>query len=178
MTLALIEYAEGLDLPEQIFSSPELTKLRETALDLMIWMHVRAVRRLYYPKGINTRIQDIASYNVQQASGHAYNAVAVLMTSQHISLQAGMHRAGDRIKALVVDFLTHEAALAQSDWGPYVDRDVRVCVVGLRDCVVGTAHWVYQCDRYFQGKGEDVKAFGWVFLLLKAGGEGEGEGDP
>ena len=96
------------------------------------------------------------------------------MTAENVSLQAAMHRAGERIKALAADFLAQEAALANCAWGPYVERDVRVYVVGLRDCVVGTANWVYQCDRYFLGKGEDVKAFGWVFLLPpKAEGEQE-----
>ncbi|EKM51061.1 uncharacterized protein PHACADRAFT_63720, partial [Phanerochaete carnosa HHB-10118-sp] len=157
MALAFIEYAEGLDLPEEVFGSQALTKLRLATLDLVIWMH------------------DIASYNVQQASNHAHNAIAVLVTSQHVSLQAAIHRAGDRVKALVAEFLAHEAALAQCSWGPYADRDVRVYIAGLRDCVVGTAHWIYRCDRYFLGKGEDIKAFGWVFLLPKET-EDEGEG--
>jgi len=40
MALALIEYAEGLELPEEVFGSQALTKLRQATLDLVIWMHV------------------------------------------------------------------------------------------------------------------------------------------
>lgn len=90
-----------------------------------------------------------------------------MMAANKITVQTAMNRAGERVKALVQDFLNEEQQLASASWGPYVDRDVRMYVVGLRDWIVGTAHWVYQCDRYFQGKGEDVKAFGWVFLLPK-----------
>lgn len=97
------------------------------------------------------------------------------MAEQRVTLQTAMTRAGERVKALVADFLAQEQTLAAAGaaWGPYVERDVRMYVVGLRDWIVGTAHWVYQCDRYFQGKGENVKAFGWVFLLPKKAEEAE-----
>ena len=104
---------------------------------------------------------------MQQAANHHYNAVAVMMSEHHITVQTAMNRAGERVKALVDDFLAEEKELAASSWGPYVDRDVRMYVVSLRDWIVGTAHWIYQCDRYFQGKGDNVKAFRWVFLLPK-----------
>jgi hypothetical protein len=100
-------------------------------------------------------------------SDHGFNAVAVMMAEHSITVQTGMKRAGERIKNLVGDFLAEEKKLATTSWGPYVDRDVRMYVVGLRDWITGTAHWVYRCDRYFQGKGEDVETFGWVFLLPK-----------
>jgi hypothetical protein len=41
MGLALIEYVEGLKLPDDVFKSPIITKLRQDALDIVIWMHVR-----------------------------------------------------------------------------------------------------------------------------------------
>lgn len=95
------------------------------------------------------------------------------MATQHVTLQTAMNRAGERVRALVADFLAQERDAVAASHGPYVDRDVRMYIVGLRDWVVGTAHWVYQCDRYFQGKGENVKAFGWVFLLPKKTDEPE-----
>lgn len=175
MALSLVEYAEELHLSDEVLG--RLTKLRETTLDLLIWMHVRIISASRWGRLTNRYIQDIASYNIQQAREHNHNAVAVLMASQGISLQAAMNRAGQRLKTLVADFLAEEAALVQCSWGPYVDRDVRVLIVGLRDCAVGTAHWIYKCDRYFLGKGEDVRAFGWVFLLPKVVVEEEEEGD-
>ena len=41
MGLALIEYVEALQLQDTVFNSPTLTALRQDALDLVIWMHVR-----------------------------------------------------------------------------------------------------------------------------------------
>lgn len=39
MGLALLEYAEGLQLPDAVLDT--LGPLRQTTLDLIIWMHVR-----------------------------------------------------------------------------------------------------------------------------------------
>ena len=44
MGLALIEYVEDLKLPDDVFDSPVISKLRQDTLDLVIWMHVRAPR--------------------------------------------------------------------------------------------------------------------------------------
>ena len=34
----------------------------------------------------------------------------------------------------------------------------------LRDYISGNIHWFYETELYFGAKGEEVKAFGWVFL--------------
>ncbi|KAF8632723.1 hypothetical protein AX15_001720 [Amanita polypyramis BW_CC] len=34
----------------------------------------------------------------------------------------------------------------------------------LRDYISGNVHWFYETELYFGAKGEEVKAFGWVFL--------------
>ncbi|PFH45987.1 hypothetical protein AMATHDRAFT_8405 [Amanita thiersii Skay4041] len=34
----------------------------------------------------------------------------------------------------------------------------------LRDYIAGAVHWFYETELYFGTKGEEVKAFGWVFL--------------
>ena len=36
----------------------------------------------------------------------------------------------------------------------------------LRDYISGNVHWFYETELYFGTKGEEVKAFGWVFLNL------------
>lgn len=44
MGLALLEYAEGLQLRDGVLAAPALGALRQTTLDLVIWMHVRPSR--------------------------------------------------------------------------------------------------------------------------------------
>lgn len=48
-------------------------------------------------------------------------------------------------------------------------EDVRAMVQGLKDCIVGCVNWVYETEMFFGGKGEEVRAFGWVFLAPEAG---------
>lgn len=58
-------------------------------------------------------------------------------------------------------------------WSDGSIEDAQLYVQGLKDCVVGVINWVYETDIYFgvdagKGKGEEVRKFGWVFLLPDA----------
>ena len=69
--------------------------------------------------------------------------------------------AGNLVKETVANFLENEATLPRfGDW----DEDVRAYVRGLRDCIVGTLHWLYETDRFFGDTGEDVRSSGWAFV--------------
>ncbi|KAK2467452.1 hypothetical protein APHAL10511_000307 [Amanita phalloides] len=49
-------------------------------------------------------------------------------------------------------------------------RDLDASVRVLRDYIAGHIHWFYETEFYFGSKGEDVKAFGWVFLNVEMSG--------
>ena len=59
-----------------------------------------------------TRLQEIASYNTQQAADDPHNVVSVLAAEHGISLQAAMRRAGERVKELEVERPERERLLA------------------------------------------------------------------
>ena len=61
----------------------------------------------------------------------------------------------------IANFVTNETSLP-----PFSERDadVQAYVQGLRDCIVGSLHWLYETDRYFGDTAEDVRSSGWVFL--------------
>lgn len=44
-------------------------------------------------------------------------------------------------------------------------EQLRPAVQNLRDCVVGVVNWIYETELYFGAKGEEVRMFGWVFLV-------------
>jgi len=44
-------------------------------------------------------------------------------------------------------------------------------VQALRNCIAGTINWAYETELYFGKKGDEIRAFGWVFLSPKMGGE-------
>lgn len=106
------------------------------------------------------------SYNVQQARGDSDNLIAVLMDQKQIPLQAAIRQATDILQIHTQSFVSATSSSTKQT----ASQDEKRYIQGLRDCVVGWAHWVYETEMYFQKNAEDVKEFGWVFLLPKEGG--------
>ncbi|KAI0703407.1 isoprenoid synthase domain-containing protein [Cytidiella melzeri] len=151
LAFCLNEYTEDLKIPDVVLRGSPLRELKQNALDAIIWM------------------KDIVSYNIQQSRGDMDNLVAVLMMQQQITLQAAVNQATASVRQCVQRFVE----LSESGALTSLDEDAKRYVQGLRDWIVGWAHWVYETEEYFLKDGEEVKAFGWLFLLPK---EGEGEG--
>ncbi|EJF61988.1 terpenoid synthase [Dichomitus squalens LYAD-421 SS1] len=140
MLLDLIIYAGGLVIPPQIYDHPILRRLRQDAGNIIAWA------------------TDIAAYARHPRTS---NIVTVVMTERKFAPQGAVHFAGNLIKETFCTFLQNESQLPMfGDW----DDDVRAYVRGLRDCVVGSLHWLYETDRFFGEVGEDVRTSGWVFV--------------
>lgn len=83
------------------------------------------------------------------------------MAERRFTAQGAVHYAGNLVKDMVCNFVENEALVpAFGDW----DCDVQAYVRGLRNCVVGSLHWLYETDRFFGEAGEDVRSSGWVFV--------------
>ncbi|KAH9912960.1 terpenoid synthase [Epithele typhae] len=142
LLLDLIIYAGGLSVPQQVYEHPALRRLRQDAADIIAWS------------------TDIAAYT---RGPHACNLVTVVMNEHRFAPQGAIHFAGNLVKDTVGHFLANEASLAEYDFGDW-DLETRAYVRGMRDCVVGTMHWMYETDRFFGDAGEDVKSSGWAFV--------------
>ncbi|KAH9850998.1 terpenoid synthase [Lenzites betulinus] len=140
MLLDFVVYAGGLNVPQHIYEHPSLRRLRQGAADIIAWA------------------TDVAAYARRPHSG---NIIAVLMHERRYTAQAAAHFAGNLVKDTITNFLTNETSLPH--FGDR-DDDVRAYVQGLRDCIVGALHWLYETDRYFGETAEDVRSSGWVFL--------------
>ncbi|KAI0338727.1 terpenoid synthase [Trametopsis cervina] len=141
----LIEYTEDLELSDANLQAFPLPELRQKALDAVIWM------------------KDIVAYNTQQSRNEKDNLIMLLMNENQITLERAIVLAADRLKQCVQEFVR----LSNENEGKPMGQDVLRYIQGLRDWIVGWAHWVYETEEYFLKKGEDVQAFGWVFLLPK-----------
>ena len=84
------------------------------------------------------------------------------MVEKGLTAQGAMHYAGNLVKDTIANFIANERLLASC--GLDRDADVRAYVQGLRNCMVGTLHWIYETDRFFGDARDDVRASGWVFL--------------
>ncbi|KAI0773127.1 terpenoid synthase [Trametes elegans] len=140
MLLDLIVYAGGLSIPQHILDHPVMRRLREDAADIIAWA------------------TDVAAYARRP---HSSNIITVLMNERRYTVQAAAHFAGNLVKDTIANFVVNETSLPI--FGDR-DDDVRAYVQGLRDCIVGTLHWIYETDRYFGDTAEDVRSSGWVFL--------------
>ncbi|OBZ73339.1 Alpha-muurolene synthase [Grifola frondosa] len=138
MTFDLIEYAGGLNLPQRVHDMPILRRLRQDAADIIAWSI------------------DIASY----ARKHdRHSLVTVLMAEKRLTAQGALQCAGRLVKGTVDNFLANERLVPPL--GDKLDEDVQAYVQGLRDLIVGLTHWLYETERFFGDRGDDVRASGW-----------------
>ncbi|KAH7912167.1 isoprenoid synthase domain-containing protein [Hygrophoropsis aurantiaca] len=142
---ALIEYANNLDIPDEVIDHPLIRSLGEAANDLVTWSN------------------DIFSYNVEQSKGDTHNMIVVVMNEQGLDLQSAVDFVGDLCKHSIDRFNDDRQNLPTL--GAKIDRDVEVYVSGLADWIVGSLHWSFESERYFGKSGRDVKSSRIVNLL-------------
>ena len=161
---ALIEYANGLNIPDDIMSHPIIETLGEAANDLVTWSNVSLPSRF---RGLALKLfsQDIFSYNVEQSRGDTHNMIVIAMHIQDLSLQEAVDFVGDLCKQSIDRFIDAKSSLPSFDFGGPIDRDVAQYVQGLQDWIVGSLHWSFQSERYFGKSGQIVKKTRIVDLL-------------
>ena len=95
---ALIEYANNLDIPDEIMEHPIIRSLGEAANDLVTWSNVcfHLPICVMRPRCANSfyGVQDIFSYNVEQSKGDTHNMIPVVMNEEGIDLQSAVDFVG------------------------------------------------------------------------------------
>ncbi|THH00478.1 hypothetical protein EW026_g2048 [Hermanssonia centrifuga] len=142
---ALIEYANNLDIPDEVMESDIIRNLGEAANDLVTWSN------------------DIFSYNVEQSKGDTHNMIVVVMKQEGLDLQSAVDFVGELCQGSI-DRFVHDRANLPS-WGPEIDRQVAIYVDGLADWIVGSLHWSFESERYFGKTGLEIKKNRTVNLL-------------
>ncbi|RXW15885.1 hypothetical protein EST38_g9973 [Candolleomyces aberdarensis] len=142
---ALIEYANNLDIPDEVMDHPIVRNLGEAANDLVTWSN------------------DIFSYNVEQSKGDTHNMIPVVMAQEGLDLQSAVDFVGDMCKQSIDRFIEEQEHLPS--WGPKIDADLAIYIGGLADWIVGSLHWSFDTERYFGKNGRQVKATRVVDLL-------------
>jgi len=134
---ALIEYANGLDLPDEVMEHPIIQSLDEATNDLVTWSN------------------DIFSYNCEQAKADTHNMIVIMMHHHGMNLQQAVDFVGDLCKKSIDRFTEDRDHLPS--WGPEIDPQVQVYVQGLADWIIGSLHWSFDSERYFGKKGLQIK---------------------
>ncbi|KAF5343425.1 hypothetical protein D9758_011853 [Tetrapyrgos nigripes] len=146
-TFALIEFANNLDIPDEVMEHPSIRSLDEACNDLVTWSN------------------DLFSYNKEQAIGDTHNMIPVIMNEQGCDLQTAVDMVGDLCRGSIDRFIEEWECIPS--WGPEIDRQVHIYVQGLADWIVGSLHWSFESERYFGKQGLDVKKNRVVTLLPK-----------
>ncbi|PFH53111.1 hypothetical protein AMATHDRAFT_55557 [Amanita thiersii Skay4041] len=135
---ALIEYAQGTDLPDEVFNHPIFKQAWLNACDLVCWAN------------------DVYSYDMEQAKGHhGNNVVTVLMKEYQFSLQSASDFIGEYSQGLMDNFLAAKATMPS--WGPTIDSQVLRIMQGLESWLVGNVNWSFESQRYFGVKHLEIK---------------------
>ncbi|KAK7690887.1 hypothetical protein QCA50_005989 [Cerrena zonata] len=146
-SFVLIEFAAGLDLPDEVIEHPLIRSMEMATNDWTAWTN------------------DVLSYHKECAIGDTHNIVAVIMNERKVDLQTAMDQAGDLCHDCIKKFEEDRQALPS--WGPDIDRQVQLYVQGLQDWIVGALHWSFVSKRYFGVNGEEMKKNRAVNLLPK-----------
>jgi hypothetical protein len=81
--------------------------------------------------------------------------IVIMMRHHGMTLQEAVDFVGDLCKKSIDRFTNDRACLPS--WGPEIDAQVQVYVQGLADWIVGSLHWSFDSERYFEKKGQQVK---------------------
>ncbi|KAF9239816.1 isoprenoid synthase domain-containing protein [Melanogaster broomeanus] len=144
---AFIEYANNLDIPDEVMDHPTIRSLGEATNDLVTWSN------------------DLFSYNVEQSKDHTHNMIDVVMNEQGIDLQSAFDFVGEMCRQSIDRFVEDRKNIPS--WSPKIDNDVAIYVDGLADWIVGSLHWSFDSERYFGKHGKEVKKTRVVTLLPK-----------
>ncbi|CAF3541463.1 unnamed protein product [Fusarium graminearum] len=134
--IGLMEFAEGIDLPQDVMDHPSLEAISRITCDLV------------------TLQNDLCSYRKDLIQGEDSNIMFILrdqgMTDQE---------AADEIGEMLYDCYRrwHTAMANLPFWGEGVDRDVIKFVNGCRNIALGNLHWSLYTFRYLGDEGPQVK---------------------
>jgi hypothetical protein len=141
-----------------------------------------------YPNANNGIYQDIVSYHLDRPRGNKHNLVAILISENGYSIQNAVMSAATLVKQSIDAFLATEmlllpplssvsriassttrrrsskSSILMPAWDPKTERDVRLYIRSLRDCIAGFINWMYETEMFFGVNGSEVRSFGWVFL--------------
>ncbi|OBS15789.1 hypothetical protein FPOA_12190 [Fusarium poae] len=134
--IGLMEFAEKIDLPQDVMDHPSLEAISRLTCDLI------------------TLQNDLCSYRKDLIQGEDNNVIFILK-DQGLTEQ----QAVDEIGEMLCDcYRRWGTALADiPSWGEGIDRDVIKFVNGCRNIALGNLHWSLTTFRYLGDEGPKVK---------------------
>ncbi|CAL00339.1 uncharacterized protein An09g06090 [Aspergillus niger] len=133
---ALFEYANGLNIPDEVFESSSIKKLERVSTEVTVIQN------------------DIVSYRKEQILDESSNLIKIYLR-QGFSVQAAFDEAGKLLAACYRDWYLTLADLPS--WGEDVDAQVQTYIDGLQNTVLADIHWSFRAERYWKSNAEIQK---------------------
>ncbi|KAF9653590.1 hypothetical protein BDM02DRAFT_3182601 [Thelephora ganbajun] len=118
--------------------------------------------------------QDLASYTSRHLQECDQCTVCYSIKGRGFILQAAVNDTRRSIQSEVGKFVHNYKSLTAHT----CDNEDAVTVANaMRDCIAGFIHWIYESERYFGKRYEEVSKFGWVFTGISGTSTGGNEMD-
>ncbi|KAI0007135.1 isoprenoid synthase domain-containing protein [Xylariaceae sp. FL0662B] len=135
-SFSLIEYAHGIDLPQEIIDHPSIGICEEVASDLVIL------------------VNDLLSYRKDLEQGVEHNII-ILFREQGYTTQQAVDKIGHMLEDA---YRRWYRALAElPTWGEKIDKEVLKYIDGCRNVALGNLHWSYASRRYLGDEGKQIR---------------------
>ncbi|KLO13039.1 terpenoid synthase [Schizopora paradoxa] len=135
---ALLEYSNGLELPDEVFENPVFMRLYWQGVDV-VWLG-----------------NDLYSYSMERAKGlEGNNMLTIAMKEKGLSMQEAADYVGDEITQRMNQFVADQKELPS--FGEAVDKDVQKFIFSMSQWQVGNIIWSFQSSRYFGAEKDEVK---------------------
>ncbi|KAI9453186.1 terpenoid synthase [Russula earlei] len=146
-----------LNLPEEAVRHPIIEELSILSIDMILLGNVSG----------GTNVEDIASYNLEQARGDDnHNMITIVMHHNKTDVQGAMDWVYNYHKELEAKFMDiYENKIPR--FGEPVDTDLAQYVDGLGNWVRASDQWGFESERYFGKKAPEIQKTRWVTLLPK-----------
>ena len=161
----------GLELPEEVLLHPVMRNVTLASMDILCIINVSFKFDRTYKLTDVFIFQDMHSYPIELSRGIAlHNIITSIIHEHHLDIPAAMKWLEEFGRQRVATLLNGIKELPS--WGPEIDGKVRKYIDDIGYLVRGTDVWCYESERYWGGKGKEIRTTRMVTIWPEKTREG------
>jgi len=146
----------GLELPEEVLLHPVMQNMTLVSMDILCIINVSFKFDRTYKLAHVFIFQDMHSYPIELSRGIAFhNIITSIIHEHHLDVPAAMKWLEEFGRQRIATFLNGIKELPS--WGPEIDGKVRKYIEDMGYLVRGTDAWCYESERYWGGRGKEIR---------------------
>ncbi|CAE7171121.1 unnamed protein product [Rhizoctonia solani] len=142
---AAMEYAHGIELPDEVHNDPIIVELGLAANQILTWSN------------------DIYSFSLEQAKGYTHNLLFVVMWNKQLDLRGAVDFVDKMIEKRIEEYLDTKKKLRS--FGPDLDDQTARYIQGIEYCIQANINWSLMSPRYFGPEFEKIRETRIVELM-------------